>query len=98
MPGTAHGRARVSGSRRYGQKTSVPSSRTWFGLSANGTEMSGSVEMSGSSQGSAPFARYPSDSRITGVRYLIAMRTASIAAKKQCDGLIAATIGSGASP
>ena len=40
----------------------------------------------------------PSDSRITGVRYLTAMRTASMAASKQCTGLFAATTGSGASP
>ena len=32
------------------------------------------------------------------MRYLSAMRAASIAAKKQCVGLYAATIGSGASP
>ena len=53
---------------------------------------------SGSCHGSEPLARKPSDSRITGVRYLTAMRTASIAASKQCTGLYAATTGSGASP
>ena len=54
--------------------------------------------MSGSFHGSDPLARYPSDSRITGVRYLSAMRTASIAAVKQWAGLYDATTGSGASP
>ncbi len=54
--------------------------------------------MSGSCQGSEPLARKPSESRITGVRYFTAMRAASIAASKQCTGLIAATTGSGASP
>ena len=51
VPGIAHGRASVSGSRRYGQKSSP-----WFGASANGTEMSGSASRSGSSHGSAPLA------------------------------------------
>ena len=37
VPGIAHGRASVSGSRRYGQNSSP-----WFGSVANGTEMSGS--------------------------------------------------------
>ena len=41
---------------------------------------------SGISHGSEPFARYASESRKTGVRYLIAMRAASIAASKQPDG------------
>ena len=43
VPGIAHGRASVSGSRRYGQNSALPSASTWFGSVANGTEMSGSV-------------------------------------------------------
>ena len=35
---------------------------------------------------------------MTGVRYFTAIRAASIAASKQCDGVFAAMIGSGASP
>ncbi len=93
VPGMAHGRASVLGSRRYGQN-----SPSWFGPVANGTEMSGSSSSDGMSQGSEPFARTPSDSRITGVRYSRAIRAASIAALKQCDGERAARTGSGASP
>ena len=52
----AHGRASVSGSRRYGQNSVVPSSLVWFISVAKGTEMSGSEAMSGSSQGSLPLA------------------------------------------
>ena len=93
VPGIAHGRARVSGSRRYGQKSSP-----WLGSSANGTEMSGSASMSGSSHGSAPLATYPSVRMITGVRYFSAMRVASKATAKQWLGDCAAMIGTGASP
>ena len=39
------------------------------------------------SHGSEPFARYASESRKTGVRYLIAIRAASIAASKQPAGV-----------
>ena len=98
VPGIAHGRASVSGSRRYGQNSGLPSASVWLGSLANGTEMSGRSATSGSCQGSEPLAMKPSDSRMTGVRYLTAMRTASIAASKQCTGLDAATTGSGASP
>ena len=52
VPGIAHGRASVSGSRRYGMN--APSS---FGWSANSTEISGSESTSGISHGSEPFAR-----------------------------------------
>ena len=41
VPGIAHGRASVSGSRRYGQNSGLPSASMWFGSVANGTEMSG---------------------------------------------------------
>jgi hypothetical protein len=68
-----------------------------FGSVANSIEMSGSESTSGSSQGSEPFARYASESRKTGVRYLSAIRTASIAASKQLPGVEAATTGTGAS-
>ena len=50
---------------------------------------------SGSSHGSEPFARYASESRKTGVRYLSAIRAASIAASKQSPGVDAATTGTG---
>jgi hypothetical protein len=43
VPGIAHGRASVSGSRRYGQYTGLPSASVWLNSVANGTEMSGSV-------------------------------------------------------
>ena len=87
VPGIAHGRANVSGSRRYGQNSVVPSSLVWFISVANGTEMSGNESMSGNNQGSLPLAMYPSLSRMTGVRYFKAMRAASMAAKKQLTGL-----------
>ena len=45
-----------------------------FGAVANSTEMSGSDSTEGSSHGSEPFARYASESRKTGVRYLSAIR------------------------
>ena len=57
--------------------------------------MSGRESTSGISHGSEPFARYASESRKTGVRYLIAIRAASIAASKQPDGVEAATTGTG---
>ena len=66
-----------------------------FGWSANSVEMSGSDSTSGSSHGSEPFARYASESRKTGVRYLSAIRTASIAASKQPPGVDAAMTGTG---
>src|SRR6266536_5410381 len=75
VPGTAHGRASVSGSRRYGRSA---------------TE--------GIFHGSEPLARYPSDRKNTGVRYVSAMRTASRIASKQSPGEHGATIGTGASP
>ena len=87
VPGIAHGRASVSGSRTYGQYSGLPSASVWLGSVAKGTEMSGSSDTSGSCHGSDPLARYPSDSRMTGVRYLMAMRAASMAASKQCTGL-----------
>ncbi len=52
VPGIAHSRASVSGSRRYGQK-----SPSWLGSVANVVEMSGSDPTSGRHQGSEPFAR-----------------------------------------
>ena len=50
VPGIAHGRASVSGSRAYGWCSPSPAT-------ANGTEMSGSSDTSGISHGSEPFAR-----------------------------------------
>ena len=57
----------------------------------------GSVARSGISHGSEPLASPASERRYTGVRYFSAMRAASIAAWKHCDGLEAATIGTGLS-
>ena len=48
--------------------------------------------MGGRSHGSDEFVRKVSESRMTGVRYLTAMRTASIAAAKQSDGVLEATL------
>ena len=52
----AHGRARVSASRKYGMN-----SPSWFGSVANSVAIDGSVARSGNSHGSEPFARYASD-------------------------------------
>ena len=60
--------------------------------------MSGSSETSGIGHGSEPFARYASDRRYTGVRYLRAIRAASIAASKHWEGVEAAMTGTGLSP
>src|SRR5688572_17008521 len=60
--------------------------------------MSGSFSTAGMRHGSAPFARYPSDSNITGVMYLSAMRAASSEAQKHEGGEYDATIGTGDSP
>ena len=90
MPGIAHGRASVSGSRAYGRNT--PSSG---GVVVNVGEMSGRSSTDGISHGSAPLARYASESRNTGVRYLSAIRAASIAMKKQLPGEEAASTGTG---
>ena len=68
VPGIAHGRASVSGSRRYGWNTGAPSAVTSFGSVANSTLRSGSSAVLGSRHGSDPFARYPSDRTMTGVR------------------------------
>ena len=81
VPGIAHGRASVSGSRRYGWKSSPLSARE---VTAS---IAGIASTSGSSHGSEPFARYASESRNTGVRYLIAIRAASNAASKQSPGV-----------
>ncbi len=91
VPGIAHGRARVSASRLYGRKPPSPS----LGVVANSVEMSLRAPTSGMSHGSEPFARYASDRRKTGVRYLIAIRAASIAASKHPAGVEAATTGTG---
>src|ERR671929_2358651 len=66
-----------------------------FGSVASSTEMSGSDAASGMSHGSEPFARYASERRNTGVRYLIAIRAASSAVSKQFPGVDAATTGTG---
>ena len=58
----------------------------------------GRASTSGIFHGSDEFDRNVSDSRITGVRYVTAIRAASIAASKQSAGVEAARIGSGDSP
>src|SRR5947199_275325 len=59
----------------------------------------GSIESDdGTSHGSDELARNVSDRRITGVRYLTAIRAASMAASKQPEGVAGAMIGSGDSP
>ena len=98
VPGIAHGRARVSGSRRYGQNSMVPSAPSWLSSVAKLGSILASRLTSGTHQGSDPFARYPSESKNTGVRYVMAILAASIAAKKQSDGDCGATMGTGASP
>ena len=90
MPGIAHGRASVSGSRAYGWNV--------FGSLANSTGIFGSFSTSGTSHGSDPMPRYPSERKITGVRYLIAIRHASIAMSKQSADVAGATIATGDSP
>src|SRR6266508_654584 len=50
------------------------------------------------SHGSEELERDVSESRITGVRYFTAIRTASMAASKQLDGEEQATMGIGDSP
>ena len=69
-----------------------------MGSVAKSGSISGSEATSGSRHGSEEFARKVSASRITGVRYLTAIRTASIAPSKQSAGVDGATTGSGDSP
>ena len=57
--------------------------------------MSGSADASGIDHGSEPLARYASERKKTGVRYLSAIRDASSAASKQPPGVEAATTGTG---
>ena len=83
----AQGRASVSSSRKYGWKSP-------FG-SAKAGSIGRISSTFGSSHGSEPFARYASERRNTGVRYLIAIRAASSAASKQSDGVAAAITGTG---
>ncbi len=66
VPGTAHSRASVSGSRTYGQNSSDPSAA--LVSEANRTRRSGRFSTSGISHGSEPLATAPSDSSSTGVR------------------------------
>ena len=65
VPGTAHGRARVSASRRYGRKLPILGP---FASVANSTGVSGRSPTSGSRHGSEPLAIAPSESSSTGVR------------------------------
>ena len=91
VPGTAHGRESVSGSRPYGRN--VPSPFTAFG-----TEMSGRSSTSGTRHGSAPLPTNASERYATGVMYLSAMRDASMARVKHSAGVAGATTGIGDSP
>src|SRR6202162_2740492 len=59
--------------------------------------MPGISSTDGIRQGSAPFARYPSDKIITGIMYFNAMREASTAIQKQSPGVAGASTGIGAS-
>ncbi len=60
VPGTANWRARVSGSRAYGAKSSPSCAMlVWIGSK---------LPTCGMRHGSEPLAIAPSDSRITGVR------------------------------
>ena len=64
----------------------------------NSTGISGKEEGSGKSQGSELLAKYPSVRSMTGVRCVKAILAASMATSKQSEGVLAETIGSGASP
>ena len=92
VPGVAHGRASFS-SRSYGRNPPP-----FAGAVANRGSIVGRPSTSGICHGSDEFDRNVSDSRITGVRYVTAMRAASIAVSKQSAGDEAARIGSGDSP
>src|SRR3954452_20834653 len=92
----AHGRARVSESRRYGQNSPDPSGA--LGSVANPGSTDSRVSASGTFHGSEPLARAPSESTMTGVRYFTAIAAASTAAWKQSPGERGAMIGKGASP
>ena len=72
VPGTAQGRASVSGSRRYGWNGPSP-------LVAFETASDGRSATDGMRHGSEPVARKASDRNTTGVMYLSASRQASIA-------------------
>ncbi len=94
VPGTAHGRASVSGSRAYGRN--VPAGP--FGSVAKSTRRSGNESTDGTRHGSDPFAIAPSESSSTGVRYVTAIRAASSATSKASAGDRGATTGTGDSP
>src|SRR5215213_8974036 len=68
------------------------------GSVAKSGSIPGSEATLGSFHGSEEFARNVSVSRITGVRWVTAIRAASIAQAKQSDGVDAAITGSGDSP
>ena len=56
VPGIAQGRARSSGSRRYGRKTGSPALSVPLLADANCGSIAGMDSMSGISHGSAPLA------------------------------------------
>ena len=95
VPGTAHGRARVSGSRRYGWKTVVALGVGAVGLAwRSSTREVGQVgDRPGSPTARSRWRGSRRTGGSTGVRYVVAMRTASIAASKQSAGDRGATIG-----
>src|SRR5665647_2888822 len=86
VPGRAQARTWVSGSRWYGWWRSWPEALCAFGSVAKPGSMSGMSETSGTCHGSEPLARYPSDSTMTGVRYVMAIRAASSVVSKQSPG------------
>ena len=90
VPGIAHGRASVSGSREYGWNPS--------GSVRSLGSILGSASTRGSFQGSLPLPIAPSERSTTGVRYSMAMRQASKATSKQSAGERAAMTGTGDSP
>jgi hypothetical protein len=69
-----------------------------FGPVAKAGSISGRESMFGRCHGSEELARYVSVNRITGVRNRTAIRQASSAASKHCDGVNAARMGNGDSP
>ena len=93
VPGIAHGRASVSA--RAGTARTPASRRRRCGSARWRTarRCPGDRRRRAAATARSRWPENPSDSRITGVRYLTAMRAASIAASKQCTGLIAATTG-----
>ena len=56
VPGIAHGRARVSSSRRYGRNSGLPAASVAFASVAKPGSIGGIAATSGTCHGSAPLA------------------------------------------